>query len=179
MRVRSASFSDARAIAAVHVEAWRATYRGLMPDAVVDAFAGPDHDAAARALALDARAVRWRDNLVKTRPDQRTAVAEQGGEIVGFATAGPSRTCDGWGEVWAIYAAPEALGVGIGRALLGDALAFLAEQRFERVELWVLPNNARAIRFYEAAGFSFDGAERTEDGLLHRRMVSVRRGSGV
>ncbi len=51
MRVRSASFSDARAIALVHVEAWRATYRGMMPDATVDAFAGPDDDARLRGRA--------------------------------------------------------------------------------------------------------------------------------
>jgi len=33
--IRSATASDAPAIGHVHVESWRSTYRGLMPDAVL------------------------------------------------------------------------------------------------------------------------------------------------
>jgi ribosomal protein S18 acetylase RimI-like enzyme len=171
MRVRQASLDDARSIARVHVEAWRAAYRDLMPDAVLDEFAGSATDRASRSAALDAREARWRDNLVKTAPDRRTAVCEKEGSIVGFATAGPGRASPIHGEIWAIYAAPDAWGQGVGRALLDDGLAFLAARGFDAIELWVLEGNLRAIRFYEIAGFRFDGAKKTEDGLPHLRMT--------
>jgi hypothetical protein len=35
--IRRASQSDARAIAEVHVASWRETYRGIVPDAFLDA----------------------------------------------------------------------------------------------------------------------------------------------
>jgi hypothetical protein len=34
-RIRPATLADAAAIAKVHVEAWRETYRGLVPDSVL------------------------------------------------------------------------------------------------------------------------------------------------
>ena len=37
MLVRASTVSDARRIAYIHVETWRAAYRGQMPDAVLDA----------------------------------------------------------------------------------------------------------------------------------------------
>ena len=36
VRVRAATADDAAGVARVHVDSWRATYKGLMPDAVLD-----------------------------------------------------------------------------------------------------------------------------------------------
>jgi hypothetical protein len=36
--VRPAGLSDADAIGRIHVAAWQQTYRGLIPDAVIDGF---------------------------------------------------------------------------------------------------------------------------------------------
>ncbi len=174
MRVRRATVDDARSIARVHVEAWRAAYRGLMPDTVLDAFTGVEGDPVSRSAALDASERRWRDNLVKMPAQGRTAVAERSGSVVGFVTAGPSRASPVLGEIWALYASPDTWGGGFGRALLDDALAFLATNHLADVELWVLEGNARAIRFYEAAGFRFDGATKDEEGLPHLRMLRPR-----
>ncbi len=49
--VRRAAPVDAAAIALVHVRAWQAAYRGLMPDDVLE------------RLSVDERALRWRDIL--------------------------------------------------------------------------------------------------------------------
>lgn len=154
---------DADAIARVQVAGWHATYRGLMPDALLDAH------------TFEARAPRWRQNLSELEPRRRTTVFERDGTVVGFATAGPSRDEREAGELWALYAHPEAWGSGVGRALLGDALAFLAARGHASVMLWVLRGNARAIRFYEAAGFRLDGGTKVEDEVDELRM---RRGAG-
>jgi hypothetical protein len=46
MFLRPATPADAAAVAYVHVQAWRETYRGIMPDAVLE---GPSVEERARA----------------------------------------------------------------------------------------------------------------------------------
>jgi len=51
-----------------------------------------------------------------------------------------------------------------GRELMTATLDFLANLGYTQVTLWVLDTNARARRFYEAAGFRADGALKVDDG---------------
>jgi GNAT superfamily N-acetyltransferase len=64
-----------------------------------------------------------------------------------------------------VYVDPEHQGEGIGRSLLTRAQEQLAEFGFVRAVLWVLPGNARARRFYEAAGWAVEPVERSADVL--------------
>ncbi len=142
--VRVARAADARAIAEVQVAAWRAAYQGLMPAEKIAAF------------TVEMRAERWAAILAEEHPDRVTSVFERDGRVVGFASVGPSRDVPDLGEVWALYAHPDAWRTGAGRALLEDGLAFLARHGWARSMLWVLEGNVRAIRFYEAAGGGLD-----------------------
>ncbi|HEY4116399.1 MAG TPA: GNAT family N-acetyltransferase [Byssovorax sp.] len=160
--VREARPDDAAAIAVVHVTTWRAAYVGLIPQATLD------------ALDVDARRASWGRILGAEAPPSRTAVCERGGEIVGFCSVGPSRdegATDADGEIWALYVTPRAWSTGAGRELLAHGIALLAARGRRDVLLWVLDGNARAIRFYERAGFSLDGTTRTIDELPHQRMT--------
>jgi ribosomal protein S18 acetylase RimI-like enzyme len=154
VEIRPAEATDARAIAAVHVASWRAAYVGLVPDAFL------------AGLSVDEREGMWRDNLAKSEwPARGTLVLLRDAAVVGFASVGPSRdddTAPGTGELWAIYLHPDAWGTGCGRRLMSEALARLDDAGFDRATLWVLTGNDRARRFYEAAGWSADGAVRTE-----------------
>jgi ribosomal protein S18 acetylase RimI-like enzyme len=151
--VRPAAPPDAPAMGRVHVRAWRAAYRGHMPDAYLDGLRPED-----RAAYWD-RALRRED-----RPGV-VLVAEAAGAVVGFAAAGPSPDPEGAGELFAINVDPDHWGTGAGRALLETAQAELARMGFAETVLWVLPANARARRFYERAGWVADGTERTVDAL--------------
>jgi GNAT superfamily N-acetyltransferase len=149
--VRRAALADAPAIGRVHVRAWQAAYRGHMPDAYLD------------ALRPEDRAAHWegalrRDDLVGT-----ILVVERDGAVVGFAAVGPAQEPAGAGELYAINLDPDHWGTGAGRALLEAAQAELARLGFAETVLWVLPGNARARRFYAAAGWVTDGAERTSE----------------
>jgi ribosomal protein S18 acetylase RimI-like enzyme len=159
MAIRVAEPADARGIAEVQVASWHAAYRGLMPDERLDAF------------TVEVREAAWRRNLVQGESRARTTVLERGGRVLGFASVGPSRSADGWGEVWALYAAPEAWGTGVGRALLEEGLAWLAGRGLARVMLWVLRGNQRAIGFYQAAGFQLTGRREERDDLEHLEMA--------
>jgi len=150
--LRLASAADARWIADLQVRAWRAAYRGLLPDALLD------------NLSIDDRERVWRRWNVGD-PRRRIWLAVRGDALIGFAATGPSRDDDVTavtGEVYAIYLEPALIGTGLGRTLFAHAVDALRAQGFTVCTLWVLENNARTRRFYEAAGWQIDGARKTE-----------------
>jgi GNAT superfamily N-acetyltransferase len=69
------------------------------------------------------------------------------------------------GELYALYLLPAWWSAGVGRALMTSALDSLRGDRYRRVILWVLADNARARRFYERAGFTLDGGTNVLTGL--------------
>jgi ribosomal protein S18 acetylase RimI-like enzyme len=87
-------------------------------------------------------------------------VAEQDGEIVGFVAVGECRDEDAEGELYAIYVDPRRWGAGVGRALIKSGETRLRELGYRDVILWVLEDNPRARRFYQAAGWRLDGGRR-------------------
>lgn len=153
VHLRRARKTDAVPIATVHVQTWRDAYRGLLPDTFL------------AALSIDARQRFWTNELEVLAPDRCPWLAEAGGAVVGFASAGPSRDGDAGaatGEVYAIYVLPECWERGLGRNLLRHVERDLLGHGYDRATLWVLEGNARARRFYEAAGWQTDGASRIE-----------------
>ena len=97
-------------------------------------------------------------------------VAELDGRVAGFLALH-----DDWVEH--LYIAPEAQGQGLGSALLSAA-----QQRSERLQLWVFQRNTRAIGFYAHHGFTV--AERTdgshnEERTPDARMVWLRPGTAA
>src|SRR5688572_30695634 len=110
LTVRPARVEDVAQMARVNVRSWQETYRGLMSDAVLDA---PGF--------LAGRERFWTAALTDERyRENRVAVAERDGELVGIAMSGPPMEA---GVAWArqlyvlyVYAADH--GTGAGPALL-------------------------------------------------------------
>lgn len=75
--------------------------------------------------------------------------------------------------------APEVIGQGVAWAMLNDAISKWRKAAITRVELTVEADNARAIAFYERAGFSFEGRRRaaykraTEDAYIDELMYGL------
>lgn len=82
--------------------------------------------------------------------------------MVGFASCGEGRDPVGEGELYAIYALPEAWGSGVGSALMTAALEALRANGFATASLWVLEDNPRARRFYEREGWTRGGRREEE-----------------
>jgi GNAT superfamily N-acetyltransferase len=165
--VRPATPADSDAIGLVHVRSWQSAYRGKIPQDYLDGL-DPAH-----------RSQVWRSVLEQAQSSRGgvlVAVAESGG-IAGFASFGPSRDGDTdprvTGEVFAIYADPDAWGTGAGRALMDSAVAELARAGYADAILWVLDGNDRARRFYALAGWAEDGARKT-DGSRGFHITEVR-----
>ncbi len=110
-------------------------------------------------VTVDARERDWSRWLMPS-PRSGALVAGEGGAIVGFCSFGPSRDDDGaygTAEIVTIYLRPESAGRGIGRALFDRANERLRSFGFRRATLWVMAANERSRRFYEAAGWTWDG----------------------
>jgi len=153
--IRRAVAGDARSIAEISVLGWQAAYRGILPD---DFLAG---------LSVDARVHAWRMALGGDAGLASPAwVAERDGCVVGYTSTGPPRDGDvplPSAEVYAVYVRPSAWRAGVGRALLGVAVAEWSSRHTEMMVLWVLEGNARARRFYEAMGWTPDGSRQQID----------------
>jgi ribosomal protein S18 acetylase RimI-like enzyme len=163
MNLRPAAESDALGVAQVHVHTWQAAYRGVVSDAYLE------------SLSVGKRELVWRESIVKGTPE--LWVADSGFEIVGWAAFGKSRDVDAAGDVGeleAIYVLPAFWSKGLGRSLWLTVRRRLIERRFSSATLWVLKDNLRAIRFYQAAGFEEESASEKEILIGGQKFQEVR-----
>ena len=85
------------------------------------------------------------------------------------ADAGPSTS-----ELYAIYVAPESWRRGVGQQLWNEAEGQLRRAGYSEATVWVLKENAPAIRFYQANGFVVDaGTEKTVE-LEGAALIEIR-----
>lgn len=149
--LRPARPDDAEGIARVHVETWRATYAGLVPDAYLI------------GMSEAGQTFFWQ-KLISRRSKGTILVAEPapGAPLIGFGNCGPSRDSSlGFrGEVYTLYVALDWQGRGIGRQLLKGLFESLVQAGINQAFLWVLANNPSRF-FYEAVGGA-RAAERQE-----------------
>ncbi len=76
--IRSARPEDARSIAKLHVETWRATYAGMLSAPYLVGLSAPRQE------------LGWRNVILREPRDVRVAVG-QGDAILGFGSCGPNR----------------------------------------------------------------------------------------
>ena len=151
MLIRPAKPGDEMGVADVHVRSWQAAYKGLLPDDYLNGLRPEDR---AQRYTFGSRDPRQPFTIVSTEADL----------ITGFATIGPARDPDipDYGELFAIYVAPEWWDRRIGLALVTEARDRLYERGFRSAALWVMANNTRAERFYKIDGWQPDGLRRTD-----------------
>jgi ribosomal protein S18 acetylase RimI-like enzyme len=100
--------------------------------------------------------------------ENRVAVAERDGDLVGIAMSGPPLdTGATWArQLYVLYVHAADHGTGAGPALLEAVV-----DPEESVALWVADPNPRAQAFYRKQGFVADGVAQVESGVREIRMV--------
>lgn len=141
--IRLARESDADAIASIYrryVEGSRISFEESAPDAVE----------MARRIAGE-------------RPGYHPwFVAEEDGHLLGYAASTPfrSRPAYRWTVETGIYLAEDAIGRGVGRALLSSLLTTLERQGYvAAIGAIALPNDA-SVALHEKLGFTYAGTYR-------------------
>ena len=139
MIIRKTKLEDAAGIAKVHVDGWRTTYKGIVPDTYLD------------NLSYESRERMWISGIEQ---DNVYIAEDDNGQIVGFASGGKERTgkYDRYvGELYAIYLLEGQQGKGLGRKLVQTVVDDLKEKKLNSMLIWALKENP-ACRFYEMLG---------------------------
>ncbi len=167
--VRPATVRDAKAIARVHAAASGAMHRERFG---LDKHSGP---------AREERQAYWREAIEYSEPQVKVVI--EGETMVGFVGFDRSRdkgTPSTTGEIWALCVLPAQWRQGIGTALWEAAQEGLREEGCTRVTVWVPLRDARALQFFERAGFKRDadsvrglqiGSTRIEEIRLGRELL--------
>jgi ribosomal protein S18 acetylase RimI-like enzyme len=138
--VRQARLEDARAIARIEIETWRATYAGMLPDRVL-------------LNMSERRQIGAWTSFLRHRPEDVLVAQPLNGGLAGFGNCGTQRdtAVQFAGEVYTLYIAPERQGQGWGRQLLLALFARLLDTGHRTGLVWVVRANPARF-FYERMG---------------------------
>jgi GNAT superfamily N-acetyltransferase len=141
MIYRKATINDAAAIAHLHAESWRNTYRGMMSDAYLD---GDVHTE---------RQTHWQKRFDHPTENQYVFVAETNGKLAGFVCVYGADNAK-WGSlIDNLHVRPNLKGQGIGKRLISEGINWARENYPQSsVYLWVFEANMPSRQFYEAMG---------------------------
>jgi ribosomal protein S18 acetylase RimI-like enzyme len=133
VELRGASFDDVEAVASIWRDGWPDGHLGNVPDELVAARTPESFSSRAAQRVGD------------------TVVAVVGGAVAGFVMVVDD-------EVEQVYVSSRHRGSGVAAALLGEAERRVRTNGHERAWLAVVAGNARARRFYERMGWTYEGA---------------------
>ena len=127
---------DVQAVAAFQTACWQQAYRGIVPDAFLD------------AMDLEVRTAAWRERVVFGR--RHVVAAWDGADVIGVVswTTAPPNVAD---ELNTLYVHASRFGSGLAAELLDVAVGT------KPARLWVFEANHRARRFYAKHGFTATG----------------------
>lgn len=140
-QLRKAQFQDASAIAQMHMQSWRDTYRSYFTEEQM------------KNLDVQGRTLRW-EKAISAGDSLIMVAVDESGEIVGVVSS-----LEGTGEeglpplkLDVLYTASKTHGSGLGKKMVEVAIGN------KPAYLWVLEGNPVVQRFYEKLGFRCDGA---------------------
>lgn len=138
--ISDATAGDAAQIAELHVLSWRSAYRGILPDAYLDADVEPE------------RRAHWEKTFAKLGARDIILKAERDGAMAGFISCY-------WGKepgfdiyLDNLHVRPGIRGAGLGRKLFGAAVERAIANSAKNLCLTVFDENEGAIRLYTRLG---------------------------
>lgn len=147
MEIREGNINDARGIARVHIDTWRSTYRGLIPDERLD------------SMDLD-KDEEMQKRFISQESVSTYVCVNDEDEIIGYVCCGDRR--DGpqeyTGELYGLYILKEYQGQGIGRKMVNKVIEKLKSKGHKSMLLWALKENS-SCRFYERLGGKLVGEQ--------------------
>jgi GNAT superfamily N-acetyltransferase len=158
--VREATLADCPAVAKVHVQSWKESFAGIVPQPFLDKMSVEQ-----RAQAFESR---FSDGSYKMYVAE---VSEQG--LVGFADFGAPREIIATyeAELYAIYLLPEFQRKGLGERLFHQGVEFLI--RSNKSSMYLLTLEISPYKsFYEKMGGQVIGRNQIEiEGVVYDELV--------
>lgn len=130
---------DIEEIAKVHVDGWKETYIGIIPDEYLS------------KISYESRKSHWK--LLFGKEKVQAIVCKIENEIVGFVSYGKEQ--HGYekydGEMYALYLLKKAQGKGIGKKLFENGKIELKKLGYKKMLIWALSEN-KSCDFYLKMG---------------------------
>ncbi|OHV73117.1 GNAT family N-acetyltransferase [Ensifer sp. LCM 4579] len=160
IEIRPADPDDLMAIASVLVTTWRATFRGIISDAYLD------------AMTVGNQAIGHARRMRVPGSFLTVAVDLSDDRVIGFANYGRARGMPPAfdRELYELYILPDYHGAGVGSALVRSVAAHCREMGASSLFAWVLADNPNRA-FYERVGARAVGEGRV--GVGGERLVQV------
>jgi len=141
MKIREARYSDAEAIAELHTNSWRNTYKNAL-----------NADYLKNIVPSERKSV-WLQRLLEPKTNQCVMVAEKKGEITGFSCAFSDENTDLGSYFDNLHVNSLNQGNGTGTILLIKAAQYCFRQAPNSgMYLLVNQDNIKAQQFYETCG---------------------------
>jgi ribosomal protein S18 acetylase RimI-like enzyme len=166
--IRRAGPQDAPALARIGATTFAETFAHLYPPKDLAAFLAEAHSVGrASADIADPAKAAW--------------LVEDGGEVIGYALAGPAKlphpeVTAACGELDRFYLKAGRQGGGLGTRLFAEVMAWLERDGPRRVWIGVWSENRGAVRFYERQGFAVVGTYEFIVGQARDHEFIMRRG---
>lgn len=138
--IRAAVPKDIPAIRRIAERGWNGAYRGILSQETIDT---------AMTEWYDPDTIRE----IIEREDVAYFVTEQNGDIVGYASGGPSDE-ETIATLGAIYVDPDHWGEGIGTTLLEEFEDFCDHHGYDAIQFQVLAENNVGMSFYRKHGYN-------------------------
>lgn len=129
---------DLPAVGRLYTDSWERTYRGLIPNQVLD------------DMTSEKSTEKWRDYLA--RRENGVFVVERNGAVEGFAACCPFPERENSALLDSLHVAPGAQGNGWGRRLIARAARWAREKGFRELTVFVVQGNRRAESLYRGLG---------------------------
>lgn len=144
-QIRKSTKEDVKAVCEVHVNSWKETYTGLMPDSVIS------------NLKVSQKRIEMWEKMIPDDGNFETYVATIDNKVIGFTGFGKAREGDDnfVGEIGGMYLLRAYQKQGIGKALFETAVQGLKKRGFKSFYLRVLKGNS-AENFYQHMGGILD-----------------------
>lgn len=136
--IRPAREADMEAVGRLYTDSWQRTYRGLIPDWVLDEMT-PEKS---------------RDKWTRYREQKENGlfVLERDGAVAGLVACRPFPERENSALLDSLHVAPEAQGGGWGRRLIARAARWARESGFQELVIFVVQGNRRAEQLYRGMG---------------------------
>jgi len=153
--IRKVAAGDAPTLAYIQTESWKAAFKGILEDGVLNRCTNVEKATQMYAGLLEAK----KGNGYLLEVDGK-------GHCIAWWDATREEDMTGFAELICIHSLQDNWGKGYGSKMMDRVLEDIAEAGYKKVMLWVFEENQRAKAFYETKGFVKSGKSKVSLGAV-------------
>ena len=160
IHIRPASAGDEARLAYIQTESWKAAFADIVPAELL-----------AQCTSLERAGKMYARLLSERRGNGYILELDGRAHCIAWWDTAKSEDMPGAAELRCIHSLPDNWRRGYGSRMMERVLADVKAAGYETIVLWVFVRNKRAVRFYEAHGFTASGKRQDAFGAVEEMYV--------